>query len=139
MLEEVPLLRGLLWEPKCTPKSQKYVIFNMVKNATPELNLESDLMVHLFLMGLSDSELLGLPKWQERPFLSNCYQRHLLTVSAMHLKKMFIDGTDSNLMKMAFLAILASPKAQNLIIPSKIDDPSCQIPYSARGQHFSPC
>ena len=73
MLGEVPLLRGLLWEPKCTPKSQKYADFNMVKKATPELNLESDLMLHLFLMGLSDSELLGLPKWQERPFSSHYY------------------------------------------------------------------
>ena len=62
MFGGVLLLRGPLWEPKCTPKSQKYTIFNVVKNATLELNLESDLMVHLFLMGLSDSELLGLPK-----------------------------------------------------------------------------
>ena len=122
MLEEVPLLRGLLWEPKCTPKSQKYVIFNMVKNATPELNLESDLMVHLFLMGLSDSELLGLPKWQERLFSLNYYQRHLLTIFAMHLKKLAIGGANGNVMKMAFPVILASLKAQNLIIPSNIDD-----------------
>ena len=136
MLEEVPLLRGLLWEPKCTPKSQKYVIFNMVKNATPELNLESDLMVHLFLMGLSDSELLGLPKWQERLFSLNCYQSHLLTVFAMHLKKLVIGGASGNVMKMAFPAILASPKAQNLIIPSKINEASSQIPNSARGWPF---
>ena len=135
-MEEVPLLRGLLWEPKCTPKSQKYVIFNMVKNATPELNLESDLMVHLFLMGLSDSELLGLPKWQERLFSLNYYQRHLLTIFAMHLKKLAIGGANGNVMKMAFPAILASPKAQNLIIPSKIDEPLSQIPNSARGWHF---
>ena len=139
MLEEVPLLRGLLWEPKCTPKSQKYVIFNMVKNATPELNLESDLMVHLFLMGLSDSELLGLPKWQERLFSLNCYQSHLLTVFAMHLKKLVIGGAIGNLTKMTFPVILASPKAQNLIIPSKIDEPLSQIPNSARGWHFWPC
>ena len=50
-LGEVPLLRGLLWEPKCTPKSQIYANFNMVKNAAPELNMESDMMGHLFLMG----------------------------------------------------------------------------------------
>ena len=55
------------------------------------------------------------------------------------IEELLKDGADRNLMKMAFLAILASPKAQNLIIPSKIDDPSCQIPYSARGQHFPPC
>ena len=34
----------------------------------------------------------------------------------MHLKKLLIDGTDINLVKMAFPGILASPKAQNLII-----------------------
>ena len=101
--------------------------------------MESDMMVHLFLMGLSDSELLGLPKWQERLFSLNCYQSHLLTVFAMHLKKLVIGGASGNVMKMAFPAILASPKAQNLIIPSKIDDPSCQIPYSAQGQRFLSC
>ena len=108
----------------------------MVKNATPELNLESDMMVHLFLMGLSDSKLLGLPKWQERLFSLNYYQRHLLTIFAMHLKKLAIGGANSNVMKMAFPAILASPKAQNLIIPSKINEASSQIPNSARGWPF---
>ena len=108
----------------------------MVKKATPELNLESDLMVHLFLIGLSDSELLGLPKWQERLFSLNCYQRHLLTVFAMHLKKLVIGGAIGNLTKMTFPVILASPKAQNLIIPSKIDEPLSQIPNSARGWRF---
>ena len=136
MLGEVLPLRGPLWEPKCTPKSQKYANFNLVKKATPELNLESDLMVHLFLMGLSDSELLGLPKWQERLFSLNCYQSHLLTVFAMHLKKLVIGGAIGNLTKMTFPVILASPKAQNLIIPSKIDEPLSQIPNSARGWHF---
>ena len=51
MFGGVLLLKGLLWEPKCNPKSQKYVNFNMVKNAAPELNLESDMMGHLFLVG----------------------------------------------------------------------------------------
>ena len=51
MLGEVLPLRGPLWEPKYNPKCQKYANFNMVKNATPKLNLESDMMVHLFLMG----------------------------------------------------------------------------------------
>ena len=63
MLVEVLPHRGPLSGLKCNPKSQKYAIFNMVKNTNPELNLESDMMVHLFLMGLSDSGLLGLPKW----------------------------------------------------------------------------
>ena len=42
---------GPLWEPKCTPKSQKYANFNMTKNAAPKLNLDSYMMDHLFLMG----------------------------------------------------------------------------------------
>ena len=46
----------------------------------------------------------------------------------MHLKKLVIDGAESNLMKLVFPSILASPKAQNLIIPSKIDGTICQIP-----------
>ena len=71
MLWEVLLLRGPCGSPNVIRNTLKYANFNMVKNATPELNLESDLMVHLFLMGLSDSELLGLPKWQERPFSSH--------------------------------------------------------------------
>ena len=49
---------------------------------------------------------------------------------------MVICGADSNLIKIAFPAILASPKAQNLTIPSKIDEPSCQIPNLARGGIF---
>ena len=53
----------------------------MTKNAAPELNLESDMMGHLFLKGYSDSELLGLPNLRERLVLSNCYQRHLLKAS----------------------------------------------------------
>ena len=101
-----------------------HFFFFLVKNATPELNLESDMMIHLFLMGQSDSEFLGLPKLQERLFSSNCYQRHLLTIFAMHLKKLVIGGASGNVMKMAFPAILASPKAQNLIIPSKKDESS---------------
>ena len=139
MLGEVLLLRGPCGSPNVIRNTLKYANFNMVKNATPELNLESDLMVHLFLMGLSDSELLGLPKWQERLFSLNYYQRHLSTIFAMHLKKLAIGGANGNVMKMAFPAILASPKAQNLIIPSKIYDPSDQISYSAWGQYFSLC
>ena len=50
MLGEVLSLRGPLWEPKCNPESKKYANFNMVKNATPKLNLESDITVHLFLI-----------------------------------------------------------------------------------------
>ena len=57
----------------------------------------------------------------------------LLSVPPMNsfcnaFEKMLIGGASGNLMKMAFPAILASPKDQNLIIPSKIDRPSCQIP-----------
>ena len=46
----------------------KYAIFKMLKNAAPELNLQSDKMGHLVFMGESDSELFSLPNWQERPF-----------------------------------------------------------------------
>ena len=46
----------------------KMLNFKMLKNAGPELNLESDKMGHLIFMGESDSELFSLPYWQERPF-----------------------------------------------------------------------
>ena len=39
----------------------KYAIFKMLKNAAPELNLQSDKMGHLVFMGESDSELFSLP------------------------------------------------------------------------------
>ena len=133
MLGEVLLLRGPCGSPNVIRNTLKYANFNMVKNATPELNLESDMMIHLFLTVESDSLFLGLPKWQERLFSLNCYQSHLLTVFAMHLKKLVIGGAIGNLTKMTFPVILASPKAQNLIIPSKIDELSSQIPNSARG------
>ena len=42
------------------------------------------------------------------------------------------------MIKIARPANLASSKAQNLIIPSKIDDPFCQIPNSIQGQPFQP-
>ena len=40
---------------------EKYAIFNMLKNAAPELNFQSDKMGHLVFMGQSDSELFSLP------------------------------------------------------------------------------
>ena len=49
-------------------KSQKYANFKMLKNASPELNLEYDKMGHLIFMGLTDSKLFSLPYWQEMPF-----------------------------------------------------------------------
>ena len=49
-------------------KRQKYSNFKMLKNAGPELNLESDRMGHLIFIGESDFELFSLPYWQERPF-----------------------------------------------------------------------
>ena len=36
----------------------------MLKNAGPELNLESDKMCHLVFMRQSDSELFSLPNWK---------------------------------------------------------------------------
>ena len=49
-------------------KIPKYANFKMLKNAGPELNLESDKMGHLIFMGESDSELFSLPYWQESLF-----------------------------------------------------------------------
>ena len=47
-----------------------------------------------------------------------------------------IGGAIGKVLKMAFPTNLASWKAQNLIVPWKLDDPSCQITNSAWGQHF---
>ena len=48
----------------------------MLKNASPELNLESDKMGHLIFMGESDSELFSLPYWQERHLSSSATYYH---------------------------------------------------------------
>ena len=42
--------------------------FKMLKNAGPELDLESDKTGHIVSMGETDSELFSLPNWQERLF-----------------------------------------------------------------------
>ena len=52
------------------------------------------------------------------------------------ISEMIIGGATWGVMKMAFPVNLASWKAQNLIVPWKLDDPSCQIENSARGRRF---
>ena len=52
------------------------------------------------------------------------------------ISEMIIGGATGGVMKMAFPVNLASWKAQNLIVPWKLDDPSCQIENSARGRRF---
>ena len=76
----------------------------MVKNAGPVLNLESDKMGHLIFMGESDSELFGLPYWQERPISAPFqYVSEILEIS-----KMIIGGATGKVLKMAFPANMAS-------------------------------
>ena len=60
--------RTLIRVPTVCRNAKNYANFKMLKNAGPELNLESDKMGHLIFMGESDSELFSLPYWQERPF-----------------------------------------------------------------------
>ena len=52
------------------------------------------------------------------------------------ISKTITDRVTGKVLKMAFPANMASWKAQNLILPWKLDDLSCQIPNSARGWHF---
>ena len=52
------------------------------------------------------------------------------------ISEMIIGGATGGVLKMAFPVNLASWKAQNLIVPWKLDDPSCQIENSARGRRF---
>ena len=52
------------------------------------------------------------------------------------ISEMIIGGATRRVLKMAFPVNLASWKAQNLILPWKLDDPSCQIANSARGRCF---
>ena len=50
--------------------------------------------------------------------------------------EIIIGGATRRVLKKAFPVNLASLKAQNLILPWKLDDPSCQTSNSVRGQHF---
>ena len=109
----------------------------MLKNAGPALNLESDKMGHLVFMGESDSELFSLPNWQERPFSSPPPVAPPIIISEISEKsEMIIGGATGEMMKMAFLVSLTSWKAQNLIVPWKLDDPFCQISNLAQGWHL---
>ena len=80
----------------------------MLKNAGPELNLESDKMSHLIFMGESDSELFSLPYWQEA-ILSTFPVAPLIIVSEiLEISKMIIGGATGKVLKMAFPTNLAS-------------------------------
>ena len=60
----------------------------------------------------------------------------IIILEISKISETIIDGTTGKMLKMAFPANLASWKAQNLIVPWKLDDPSCQIENSARGRRF---
>ena len=60
----------------------------------------------------------------------------IINLEISNISEMIIGGATGKMMKMAFLVNLPSWKAQNLIVPSKLDDPSCQIENSARGRRF---
>ena len=60
----------------------------------------------------------------------------IIVSKILEISKMIIGGATGKVLKMAFPANMASWKAQNLILPWKLDDLSCQIPNSARGWHF---
>ena len=89
----------------------------MLKNASPELNLESIKMGHLDFMGQSDSELFSLPNWQERPFSTYPVAPPIIISEILEISKLIIGGATGKVLKMAFPANLASLKAQNLIVP----------------------
>ena len=60
----------------------------------------------------------------------------IIVSEILEISKMIIGGATGKVLKRVFPANLASWKAQNLIVPWKLDDPSCQIENSARGQRF---
>ena len=79
----------------------------MLKNAAPELNLQSDKMGHLVFMGKSDSELFSLPNWQERPFSAPVVPPIIIS-EILEISKMIIGGVTGKVLKIAFPANLAS-------------------------------
>ena len=56
----------------------------------------------------------------------------IIILEISNISEMIIGGVTEKVLKMAFLANLASWKAQNLIVPWKLDDPSYQIPNSGK-------
>ena len=98
---------------------EKYAIFNMLKNAAPELNFQSDKIGHLVFIGQSDSELFSLPNWQERPFSTYPVAPPIIISEILEISTIIIGGVTGKVLKIAFLANLASWKAQNLIVPSQ--------------------
>ena len=60
----------------------------------------------------------------------------IIILEISNISEMIKVGTTGKVLQMAFPANLTSWKAQNLILPWKLDDPSCQIVNSARGRCF---
>ena len=60
----------------------------------------------------------------------------IIILEISKISETIIGGATGKVLKMAFPANMASWKAQNLILPWKLHDPSYQIPNSARGRHF---
>ena len=56
----------------------------------------------------------------------------IIVLEISNISEMMIGCATEKVLKMAFPANLASWKAQNLILPWRLDDPSCQIANSAR-------
>ena len=108
----------------------------MLENAGPELNLESDKMGHGFhgtirFWAFKLAKLAGKAIFRTFPVTPSIIITEILEIS-----KMIIGGAPGKVLKLAFPPNLASWKAQNLIVPWKLDEPSCQIPNSAWGRHF---
>ena len=76
----------------------------MLKNAGPELNLESDKMGHPIFMGESHSELFSLPYWHERLFSAP----PIIVSEILEISKVIIGGATGKVLKMAFPANMAS-------------------------------
>ena len=60
----------------------------------------------------------------------------IIILEISKISETIIGGATRKVLKMVFSANMASWKAQNLILPWKLDDTSCQIPKSAQGVHF---
>ena len=69
-------------------------------------------------------------------FITHLVAPPIIISEILEKSEMIIGGATGGVMKMAFPVNLASWKAQNLIVPWKLDDPSCQIENSARGRRF---
>ena len=69
-------------------------------------------------------------------FITSLEAPPIIFLDFFDISEIIIGGATGRVLKMAFPVNLASWKAQNLILPWKLDDPSCQIANSARGRCF---